>query len=153
VVEALKATLPLDYDALDKTVDDRSHWMWAQWDTDGSGFIEQRELLAEQGLAAYVRQAFVAHGGRGPIPDIRSDKSGWFTYWDEDGNGSLDKEEVVRALLKTLRLGSEPSKVTALRGTVDAIWPVFDSDGSGAIDRSELLLPGEGLADTIIATM
>ena len=24
-------------------------------------------------------------------PDIRTDRLGWFRYYDEDGNGSLDK--------------------------------------------------------------
>ena len=35
-----------------------------------------------------------------------------------------------------------------MRNTVDAIWPVFDSDGSGSIEQIEFLLPGDGLADT-----
>ena len=46
-----------------------------------------------------------------------------------------------------------PAKVQMMRGTVDAIWPIFDDDGSGSIERDEFLRPGEGLADTIIATV
>lgn len=60
------------------------------------------------------------------IPDIRTDRGAWYDYWDgklssdisasvgrvhhpylaasEDKSGTLDKEEVVRALLKTLKL-------------------------------------------------
>ena len=40
-----------------------------------------------------------------------------------------------------------------MRSTIDAIWPIFDTDGNGSIDRDEFLQPGDGLADTIIAEM
>jgi len=36
---------------------------------------------------------------------------------------------------------------------VQAIWAIFDDDGSGSIERNEFLKPGEGLADTILATL
>ena len=39
-----------------------------------------------------------------------------------------------------------------MRGTIDAIWPVFDPDGSNSIDKAEFLA-AEGLANTIIATV
>ena len=38
------------------------------------------------------------------IPSIEADKGAWYDYWDEDRSGTLEKEEVVRALLKTLKL-------------------------------------------------
>ena len=69
------------------------------------------------------------------------------------GGGTLDKEEVVRALIKTFNLSTNVDERTKMRGTIDAIWPLFDDDGSGEIDRPEFLRAGEGLADTIIATM
>lgn len=69
------------------------------------------------------------------------------------GSGTLEREEVVRALLKTLRLGTDQAKVQQMRQTVEAIWAIFDEDGSDSIDRAELMRPGEGLADTIIATL
>ena len=80
------------------------------------------------------------------------DVSGLLAAWDEDGSGTLEKEEVVRALLKTLNLQSTPAKVLEMRGTIDAIWPVFDPDGSNSIDKAEFLA-AEGLANTIIATV
>jgi len=154
VVECLKAQLPIDGAQLDAAVADPRHWMWQQWDADGSGYIEANELLAPQGLAAYVRTAFErAATGGDAIPDIARDKDAWYNYWDEDRSGELDKEEVVRALLKTFRMTGEPAQVTMMRSAIDAIWPVFDDDGSGSIDRAEFLKPDEGLADTIIATL
>ena len=66
-------------------------------------------------------------------------------YWDEDENGSLDKEEVTRALLKTLGLTSDQERVQQMRAAVEAIWPIFDTDGSQSIDRDEFLKAGDGL--------
>tara|TARA_B110001452_G_scaffold172096_1_gene144145 strand:- start:3976 stop:5106 length:1131 start_codon:yes stop_codon:yes gene_type:complete len=152
VVECLKAQLPVDNAALDAAAADRSHWMWQQWDSDGSGYIERNELLDPQGLAAYVRSAFARTSADAGPPDIRN-KDAWYEFWDEDHSGSLEKEEVVRALLKTLKMTSDPAAVQRMRGTIDAIWAIFDDDGSGSIEKNEFLRPGDGLADTIIATM
>jgi hypothetical protein len=46
-----------------------------------------------------------------------------------------------------------PDQVTEMRSTVQAIWSIFDTDGSGSIERGEFLRPNEGLADTILATL
>jgi len=126
---------------------------------------------------SFSGQVFASSGGgKGPIPDMARDKLGWYNYWDEDNSGSLEKEEVVRALAKTLGLphaaraldshepsrnllgipvglSTSPARVQQMRSTVDAIWAVFDADGSQSIERDEFLRPGEGLADTIVATM
>merc|ERR1712146_344894 len=72
--------------------------MWQQWDSDSSGYIERNELLDPQGLAAYVRSAFARSSADAGPPDIRN-KDAWYEFWDEDHSGSLEKEEVVRALL------------------------------------------------------
>lgn len=151
IVEALKAQLPIDFRRLDAEVDDPSSEFsryWREWDVDGSGSVEQREV--EQ-IAAVVECAF--SGGRtfDQIPDIRQSKDDWYAYWDEDGSGTLEKEEVVRALVKTFNVNHDLSKVKEIRGTLDMIWCIFDDDGSGSIDRREFLRSGDGLADTIIA--
>lgn len=151
-IEAIKAQYPVDVAALDAAVTDPNNWMWQQWDADRSGYLERRELLAKDGLVASVRDMFAAKP-RGGIPDMRSNKQAWYEYFDEDRSGSLEQEEVVRALIKTLHLSSDQARVAEMRNTVQAIWPVFDSDGSGSIERGEFLAPGDGLADTIIATM
>ena len=43
------------------------------------------------------------------VPDM-ADKARWYEYWDEDGSGTLEKEEVVRALLKTLKLTQDQQR-------------------------------------------
>jgi Ca2+-binding EF-hand superfamily protein len=154
IVEALKAQLSVDMAALDAAAADPEHWMWQAWDTDGSGYVERAELLQPQGLVAYVRSAFErAQQDAEAIPDIMRDKDAWYRYWDEDNSNALDKEEVVRALLKTFRMTSDQAKVQQMRNTIDAIWPIFDDDNSGVIERDEFLKPNDGLADTIIATL
>jgi Ca2+-binding EF-hand superfamily protein len=153
VVECLKAQFPMDVAALDAAIADRHHWMWEQWDVDGSGWLEREELLAPNGLVAMARELFAASPANGRIPNIRDSKEAWYSYWDEDNSGTLEQEEVVRALLKTLELTLDEAKVLQMRSTITAIWPIFDTDGSGSIERDEFLRPGEGLADTILATM
>jgi hypothetical protein len=87
-------------------------------------------------------------------PDIRFDASLWFDYFDEDASRALNKEEVVRALIKTLDVGINNQAVaTVIRATIEAVWLVFDHDNSGEIDRKEFLEPKTGLADTIIASL
>jgi Ca2+-binding EF-hand superfamily protein len=153
VVECLKEQLPIDNAALDAALADAGHWMWQQWDTDGNGYIERQELLSPEGLCAYVRSAYARVREEEAIPDINQDKEAWYRYWDVDESGTLDKEETVRALLKTFRMTSDMAAVSQMRSTLDAIWPIFDDDGSGTIERAEFLRGGEGLADTIIATL
>ena len=48
---------------------------------------------------------------------------------------------------------SDQHQVIAMRQMIDAIWPVFDDDGSGTIERDEFLKTNDGLADMIIATL
>ena len=74
-----------------------------------------------------------------------------FQYFDEDQSGTLEKGEVIRALIKTFRLSSDFKKVQEMRSVVDAVWSMFDPDGSDSIDSGEFLAR-DGLADTIVAT-
>jgi hypothetical protein len=96
------------------------------------------------------RQVFVAsEKPPAEIPDMRTDKNGWYQYWDEDNDGTLNREEVVRALLKTLKLTSDQGRVRQMRETIGAVWPIFDTDGSGTIDRDEFLRCQPSPAGTI----
>lgn len=57
VLNALKATLPLDYSHLEEEVDKQ----WGQWDPDGSGEISLAEFKAPNGLLRYVMTHFQMH--------------------------------------------------------------------------------------------
>ena len=60
---------------------------------------------------------------------LQERKREWFGYWDEDHSESLEKDELVRALVHTFGLGKDYDKLSALRGTLDAMWCIFDEDG------------------------
>jgi len=161
-VEALKAQFPVDVAAIDAALADPAHTLWQQWDIDGSGTLERNELLAKPGgLVASIAsgQLFSPQAlstGQSPPLDL-SNKMAWFDYWDSplaggDNSGTLDKEEVIRGLLKTLRITSDAAHVTQMRSTLDAVWCIFDTDGSGTIERGEFL-QADGLADTVVATL
>lgn len=80
----------------------------------------------------------------------------WFDYFDRDRGGSLDKEEVVNGLVQTLTRyhskgrGGAPIDIPGTRSSVYNIWPAFDLDGSGKIDKREFTTPG-GLGESLQA--
>lgn len=153
VKEVLKALLPIDWRRLEEALPA----LWTEWDRDGSGTIEQDELF---GLVQYVRQQLPRRAE--PVaPDIQRDRAAWFAHFDEDASGALDKGELTRALIKTFRLSSgrttpgsrarDLRKVEEMRQVIEAVWPIFDTDGSMSIETAEFVAR-DGLADTIIAS-
>lgn len=76
----------------------------------------------------------------------------WFRFWDYDGSGDLTKNEVRRALSKTFGLTGNVEKIGAMGETLNAVWSIFDTDSSGAIDRAEFSQPG-GLGKTLAASL
>jgi len=118
----------------------------------GDGTISKQELMhAETGLINFVRQEYRKAAER--IPDIKSEKSAWFKFYDYDKSGTLEKEEVVRALCQTFKLGRDLERVNMMREIIGAVWGEFDHDGSGTIEEQEFFHPGTGLADTLVATL
>jgi len=150
VKEVLKATLRIDSRQMEQDLP----LLFEQWDPNGDGKVEFNEMMGPQGLFFYVRNAFkAALQNLDNIPDVRKDRMAWFRYWDEDGSGTLDRDEVVRSFVKTFRLSSTPEQVQSLRDLLTVMWSEFDPDNSGAIDMNEFCKPGEGLADMIIANL
>lgn len=158
-IEALKAQFPVDVASLDAAITNPDHWMWERWDVNRDGTITRDELLAPNGLVASVPELFAPRStapNGSDTPPI-SDKAAWFDFWDSpltggNSSGTLEKEEVVRALLKTLGTTGDANAVMAMRSTVLSVWGIFDMDGSGSVERGEFLAR-DGLADTIIATL
>lgn len=150
VQEALKAVLPLDW----KKIEADSDKLWTRWDRDKNGNLTIDEFChPDTGVVDYLRSHYPQTQTTLPPPNIRTHKHEWFQYWDADNSGSLDKSEIIRAVIKTLRYASSsPRTVQDVRGTIDAIWGLFDSDNSGVIEISEFLAP-DNLADTLIATI
>ena len=128
----LLAQFPLDARPFESAFDG----LWPQLALDAAGRISREAFFAPGGLLAIVREKLPgmtrANGGGGggsggggggsgddgglggaaaaPIPDIMSDREGWFRHFDGDGRG-LTQEEVVRGLIKTYRLGTDSEQV------------------------------------------
>ena len=88
--------------------------------------------LLVMGLINYLREK--ARPVNISVPDIKKDKHAWYNHYDEDKNGSLQQDEVVRGLIQTFRFGHDPQRMQAIKQTVQAVWCIFDNDGSGSID-------------------
>jgi len=111
VVEVLKAQLPIDYRRLEAELPE----LWKTWDVNKDNIITHKELLEpNKGLLAYVKANF-PRVDEDAIPDIRTDKHGWFNYFDYDKSGTLEQGEVVRALIKTFRLSEDHTRINSMR--------------------------------------
>ena len=149
VLEVLQAILPIDHRKLEQNVDA----LWSRWDKDGSGDIDERELCdPNTGLLAYVRSNYKKNGVVNEPALTMSTREQWFYFWDEDNSGCLSKEEIFRALAKTFKISTALYKVQEMKDVLDAVWAVFDTDGSGEIDMTEFLQP-DGLGESLVASL
>jgi hypothetical protein len=85
-------------------------------------------------------------------PDFKCDKRAWFEYWDTDRSGVLEREEVVRGLVKSFKSDVSSrlcKKRLRMRYLVEEMWPLVDFDGNGRISVDEFCRK-DGLADLIL---
>lgn len=120
---SLQAILPIDRD---------SNWLaahfdslWARWDGNGDGKVSISEfLLPEAGLLAYVQSNCPTRAMTQPdevLPSI-ANLDAWFAYWDEDGNGTLDENELIRAVIRSFRLEWSLEEYCAVREFLSDFW-------------------------------
>eukprot|EP01031_Cornospumella_fuschlensis_P024639 gene24639-29772_t len=147
IIDGLRSQLLLEWPAVERSIDD----LWCKWDVNKDGSISNEEFLRPgDGVLAYL-MAHCRATPRPPPPDVRRDKVAWFHYWDEDNSNHLSKQEVARALVKTFKMFNIlPNTIFEM---LDAIWGVFDTDGSGFIDIHECCEATDNLADAIIAQL
>jgi hypothetical protein len=86
-------------------------------------------------------------------PDIREDPKGWFEYFDYDRSDTLDRFELLRGLIKSFSLSTDPSICLNLRMVLNAVWPLFDPNGDGVLSKTEFLEPKIGLATSLIISL
>ncbi|CAE8637766.1 unnamed protein product [Polarella glacialis] len=144
VDDGLRAVLPVD----DKGLESRFDMLWEHWDKTNSGDIGMDEFLDEdEGLLKWVIATTKTARERDlvPIPDVDKDREVWFRFWDMDHVGSLDKEQVMRALMKTFR----DADVAEMRKVVGSLWTDFITS-EGSISCEEFMRPGTGLLDKIV---
>jgi len=145
IMEVLQASLHIDHTRLAAELPTA----FQRWDTNGDGSLSYEEMMAEDGLVSYARGFLPKPQDYSKIPDIRREKRKWFTFWDVDKNGRLSQEEVIRAVLKTLRREGSPSSII-FRSVVKALWGEFDPDHSKDIDVEEFCKQ-DGLYETVLA--
>jgi Ca2+-binding EF-hand superfamily protein len=146
IIDGLKAQMLLNWRSVEVEMDKH----WSRWDKDGNGSISYEEFIdPDSGLLSFMKSNYPVKPREDP-PNLATNKVGWFEYWDEDNTNTLEKEEVLRALIKTFHLYDY--NTSHVRDMVEAIWPIFDVDGSGSIDKEEFVST-DNLADTIIAQL
>lgn len=146
VISVIRAQVPVDWKRIAKDLDS----LWSKFDPEDTGVLRKDDVIGEQGLLKMVSEKYPARLREyKSIPHV-TDKSRWFTFWDEDLSGMLEKDEVVRALIKSFGLKQDVEHIQALRSVVENIWCVFDLDDSGGIDLTEFMIE-DGLGDAIVA--
>lgn len=148
VLEALKAVLNVD----PVVMMERMPQQWkSEWDKNKDGNICIEEFVSPQGLLAFVEANMPPPHSVAPPALSAGTKEAWFHFWDVDRSNSLEREEVVRALIKTFKLSEDLNSVSQMREILDATWCIFDSDGSGSVEMNEFCMR-DGLGDTVMAT-
>lgn len=94
VRDVFAATLDVDQSSLDQVIAAR----WDEWDSDQTGGITEDQLSR---VLAFVQRALPGRRRREP-PALTTDKGGWFDHFDERLRGTLNKQQMARALIKTL---------------------------------------------------
>jgi Ca2+-binding EF-hand superfamily protein len=119
---------------------------WAQWDTDADGLLDPDEFQAR--VLPVLAELHDHERDCAAIPSLFEAPDAWFAHWDEDKSGELDLGELLRALSKTF-VALEPLELV---GILEALWPLFDADGSATIDSNEFTAGG-GLLEMLQANL
>jgi len=147
VVEALGCVLPVNRHKLEKNV--KAHWH--EWDPDGDGTITLQEfIMPQRGLKDWIishLSMLIADGAQKPnmVPSIDRNPREWFHYWDRDGNGSLEKDEVIRAFIRTFCRdeNGNPSLAAAhdMREITESLWNSLAYKPFDALSFEEFVRP------------
>lgn len=153
VCRALAAQLPVSRTSLDTLLKEN----WRRWDRDNDGQVDLLEFMnPKTGMLRLLKQKrdkLKRVHAINDAPDIRDDLRAWFEYYDFDKTGSLDKTELVRALIISFRLSKDAVITLGLRRVLDAVWPVFDDDDDMSISKEEFLQPKTGLGISIVTSL
>lgn len=148
---ALACVLPCHVEALTREINER----WEEWDADGNGTISIDEFLRpERGMHAWVMRDLKAltevKGGIQQAPVLDRTPRDWFVHWDTDKSGSLEKEELCRALVRTLCISDKGQphiqEAREMILLVDSLWSALGYSPIERIDFEEFARP-YGLLD------
>ncbi len=157
LMEGLVAVLPVERERLEKAVAE----YWSFWDTSGDGYIGFQEFIdAKSGLKSFLINNFnifklnnEADKLGDAIPPLDSKPREWFDYWDQNKNGTIDRVELSRALIKTFCVTSwgDPliKRAQDMASLSLNLWDALGYKPRGKIDFQEFMKPF-GLADQLI---
>lgn len=135
----LQAILPVDRDG--EWLSAHFDSLWERWDDDGDDRISFSEFTRpKSGFLAYVRAHCPSRKMTKPQTQIPStaDIRQWFSYWDENGNGVLDQNELVRAIIRTFNLVWSLQEVCAVQRFLKKQWKKQKGTGEIIITLQDL---------------
>ena len=151
LVDSFVSAFPLNV----KSAEGALNAEWTRWDPMESGYVTKDAIFdPRRGLLGFVRNQLLnpRSSDATGTPEIATARLQWFNHFDEEGMGALSQEAVVRGLIKTYGLKTDLARLREMRARVLAIWPLFEDSASGLVSKEVFLRPGDGLADTIIAS-
>ena len=111
VLNVLVAQYPVDMEKLEKSFDA----LWKRWDVTGSGYLTKAEFVhPERGLLNFVRanllhEPVVAPPSPEPSPSdatrsesLEEEGARWFAAYDDTRSGMLTRDQMLRALVKSV---------------------------------------------------
>jgi hypothetical protein len=160
VLEGLLAVLPVERVRLEKSISDS----WSNWDSSGDGSIEIAEFInPESGLKAFLvknynifRKSSSAAKERDNIPSLDADPRKWFDHWDSDKSGTLERIEIMRALIKTFCVTAWGDPLIHRANDISeltlSLWDMLGYSSRDRLNFEEFMKP-YGLADQVIHNM
>ena len=156
VLEGLVSVLPVERTRLEKAIDEN----WSAWDPDGDGVIALAEFTHPRtGLKSFLvlnynvfRKEDTAQESKN-IPPLDSNPKEWFDFWDYNRNGTLERIELARALIKTFCVTTWGDPV--IKRALDiselalSLWDTLGYKPREKISFPEFMKPF-GLADQVI---
>jgi len=158
VIAGLLAVLPVERKRLEKALDE----YWSSWDQSGDGYIAFQEFIdPETGLKSFVlnnynifkRDRVMRNQALRRVPPLDSKPREWFDYWDENHSGTLERIEIIRAMIKTFCITAwgDPliKRAPDIAQLSQALWEALGYKPRERISFQQFMKPF-GLADQVI---
>jgi hypothetical protein len=158
VIAGLLAVLPVEKNRLEKALDE----YWSSWDQSGDGYIAFQEFIdPETGLKSFVlnnynifkRDREASSKALRGVPPLDSKPREWFDYWDQNHSGTLERIEIIRALIKTFCVTAWGDPLIRRSPDISqlsqALWDALGYKPREKISFQEFMKPF-GLADQVI---
>jgi len=133
---------------------------WREWQRDGksAGGISTEAFCAEGGMLQWIVEnlgELRRAEKEGEPPVLSHDTMGrWFDFWDSNSDGGLSKSELLRALMKTLRVsGVERRRVGKIRRTIEKCFSLWAQDGHERVSRAAFLSKPNGLGELLLSAL